>query len=229
MRPSIVYTGPSLPRKIAEEILPSADVRPPIRRGDLPKAMGETPHLIAIIDGELYKTPTVSPKEILRALDMGIIVIGAAGVGALRATELEQYGMGGIGTIFQWFKNEQLFEDDAVMVKYNQCTCERLSDPLVNMIFGFSRAVRDGIITPNDERILLAIARKIYFLDRTYSRVFQEAEVSVPRERLSALSDYLSLHECDLQRRDAVCLLQSVPWYLHNLPDRSRCLPIHGI
>ena len=72
--PPIVYLGPSLPLATAQRIL-RADYRPPVKRGDLPR---QHDGVIVIIDGEFGQNLSVSPKEILRLLDSGAMVIGAA-------------------------------------------------------------------------------------------------------------------------------------------------------
>ncbi|MCH9683868.1 MAG: hypothetical protein K0V04_20720, partial [Deltaproteobacteria bacterium] len=81
----VVFTGPSLPLDEARKRLPHAQVRPPIRRGDLPRAMAEGFDVVGIIDGTYVTERTVSAAEILHALDQGITLYGAASLGALRA------------------------------------------------------------------------------------------------------------------------------------------------
>src|SRR5260221_260127 len=77
----IVYLGPSLPREEAEGLI-QADFRPPVRRGDL--ATIEAGRTVVILDGEFDQSFPVSPKEILRLLDAGSTVMGAASMCALR-------------------------------------------------------------------------------------------------------------------------------------------------
>src|SRR4051794_9892251 len=93
----IVYLGPSLPLRLAEEVL-RADYRPPVKRSDLPHRFDG---VVIIIDGEFGQSLAVSPNEILRLLDSGTRVIGAASMGALRAAELWPCGMEGYGWIFE--------------------------------------------------------------------------------------------------------------------------------
>lgn len=212
----IIYTGPSLSPDTAESILPQADIRPPIRRGDLTNAMKQKPDLIGIIDGELYTAPTVSPTEILNILTEGVVVLGGAGIGALRATELFHYGMIGIGTVFHWYRNEELYLDDAVFTKYDRYTYRRMSDPLVNMIFTFSAAEYQGIISSNQRNLLLDIAKMLYFSKRTYSAVLAESEVSLTPKNLKDLQEFILNRGIDIQKRDAICLLQGAKYYLNN-------------
>ena len=50
-------------------------------------------------------TPTVWHKEILWAMAQGIHVFGGASIGALRAAELDVFGMKGIGRIYEDFRD----------------------------------------------------------------------------------------------------------------------------
>ena len=59
------------------------------------------PAVIGIIDGYFEIVPTVWHKEILWAMAQGIHVFGAASIGALRAAELDAFGMRGIGRIYE--------------------------------------------------------------------------------------------------------------------------------
>ena len=55
---------------------------------------------ILIVDGEFGQSLSVWHKEILHALHRGIRVVGASSMGALRAAELDRFGMEGVGEIY---------------------------------------------------------------------------------------------------------------------------------
>jgi hypothetical protein len=57
------------------------------------------PAAIGVIDGYFEVVPTVWHKEILWAMAQGIHVFGAASIGALRAAELDSFGMRGVGRL----------------------------------------------------------------------------------------------------------------------------------
>ena len=54
------------------------------------------PGAIGVIDGYFDGVPSVWHKEILWALSQGIRVFGGASMGALRAAELDGFGMTGV-------------------------------------------------------------------------------------------------------------------------------------
>ena len=94
MPPPIVFTGLSISREEAMRFVP-ADVRPPVKRGDLDRLSDGS--VVAIIDGEITPETAVPIDEIRRALRRGIKISGAASVGALRAYETRARGHGGAG------------------------------------------------------------------------------------------------------------------------------------
>src|ERR1051326_4602486 len=104
---AIVFSGPSLPPSKAP-VVAGVEWRPPVRQGDLYKAALSRPALIGVIDGTFELVPTVWHKEILWAMAHGIHVYGAASIGALRAAELDTFGMQGIGRIYEAYRNGAL-------------------------------------------------------------------------------------------------------------------------
>lgn len=66
-----------------------------------------------MIDGEWRQALAVMHKEIVFALLQGVICVGAASIGALRAAELSRYGMIGIGKIFEMYAQGE--EDDSLV------------------------------------------------------------------------------------------------------------------
>ena len=115
---TVVFLGPTLPRRDAEATLPAAYL-PPVRQGDVYRVVRErAPRAIGIIDGVFLDVASVWHREILWALSQGLHVFGAASMGALRAAELDGFGMRGIGRIYaayrdgRWPGYDEPFEDD---------------------------------------------------------------------------------------------------------------------
>src|SRR5512138_561977 len=129
---AVVYLGPSLPLEKARAIL-DADYRPPIRRGDLRKALKDGAGIVGIIDGAFFTKSPVSHKEILAVLKKGVVVVGGSSMGALRASETDSFGMVGVGRIYECYKDGRLVADDEVAVTYNPVTGDQMSEPLVNV------------------------------------------------------------------------------------------------
>ncbi len=130
---TIVFAGPSISRE-AVEALDHVEWRPPVSQGDVFSAAKSAPDVIAIIDGYFEGVPSVWHKEILWALSQGIQVFGASSMGALRAAELHQFGMYGVGEIFEAYRDGNYQDDDEVAVLHGpvETGYMSLTLPMVN-------------------------------------------------------------------------------------------------
>ncbi|MCK5364697.1 MAG: hypothetical protein KAR22_17095, partial [Gammaproteobacteria bacterium] len=114
-----VFVGPTLSVEDASAVL-DAVYLPPVQQGDIYRvATLLNPSAIGIIDGYFQQVPSVWHKEILWAMARGVHVFGSASMGALRAAELEPFGMQGVGRIFEAYRSGvfapyfgEAFEDD---------------------------------------------------------------------------------------------------------------------
>jgi len=109
-----LFVGPSLPD--AADLLAGDEITvlPPVSAGDLLRLGARPGDVVGIIDGYFHQTRAVRHKEILALLDAGVTVLGAASMGALRAAELDTFGMGGVGRIFRGYRQARLTADDEV-------------------------------------------------------------------------------------------------------------------
>lgn len=203
----IVFIGPSLNPEEALKIL-KADYRPPVGRDDVTKALQDKPDVIAIIDGVFHQKPAVSHKEILRALKEGVTVVGGASMGALRASELDDFGMIGVGKVYSYYKNGLIEADDDVAVVFSPETLEQLSEALVNMGYNFRAAVSENLIDEGDFKTLLQTAKSIYYPKRTYKKVLNDANIG--EDKKEALERFLDERSIDLKMEDAVEVLKYI-------------------
>ncbi|GAA5118986.1 TfuA-like protein [Pseudonocardia adelaidensis] len=204
MRP-IVYLGPTLPRQEAARLL-EADFRPPVRRGDLPRRYGGT---VVIIDGEFGQSLSVSPNEILRLLDTGTRVLGAASMGALRAAELHPLGMEGHGWVFEAYRTGLVEADDEVALLYSPPDMRPLTVPLINArawLYDLQAAREVDACTA---RVLLRRARRIFFADRTEPRLRAEWVEVVGEPELRRLLRLRPRGITDIKAEDARVVLRA--------------------
>ncbi len=201
-----VFLGPSLPTEEAKMYLPDAEYLPPVKRGDAEAVAAKGTKVMVIIDGVFFQDEAVGHKEILGVIKQGVAVYGSSSMGALRACELEPFGMIGAGTIFEWYKSGKIIADDEVGILYDPETGMALSDPLVNMRASFSKAVCAGIITPDEEKTLIRAGKSIYYPDRTYRRVLKKAGLSA--EKSTTILSWLKTNAVNQKREDAkTCLV----------------------
>lgn len=200
-----VFTGPSIPPEEAKTFLPDAEFRPPVKRGDAAAAAADGAEVIVIIDGVFFQNEAVGHKEILGAIKSGVTFFGSSSMGALRAFEMEPFGMKGVGKIFEQYRSGKIIADDEVGLLYDPETGMALSDPMVNMRASFAKAADCGLLTADEEKSLLKTCKGIYYPDRTYRRVIKES--SLADEKKTELLAWLKENAVDQKREDArACL-----------------------
>jgi ribosomal protein S12 methylthiotransferase accessory factor len=199
----IVFIGPSLSLDEAKQILPDADYRAPIKRGDLD---GISPgSVIGIIDRVFAQTLAISPGEIREALDNGIDVYGAASMGALRAAEVSS--VIGIGRVFEMYRTGLIDRDDEVAVLMNPDTHEALTEPLVNVRFAVERLVRSGTLNRGDGAAIVDSCMALHYTERTYQRILSTSRLA----RNKDIDDIIRLlKNFDLKGDDARLLLETI-------------------
>jgi hypothetical protein len=167
MRP-VVFLGPTLPHEEARSVL-DADFLPPAAHGDVLRAALRRPPAIGIVDGVFEHVPAVWHKEILYALSEGIHVYGASSMGALRAAELDRFGMRGIGEVYRAYADGELEDDDEVAVAHAGAEdgFEALSDPMVDVRATLDAAVSDGAATAQTAAALAAQVKATYYPKRS--------------------------------------------------------------
>lgn len=205
---AIIYTGLSVDFNEAKEILNENVVyKPPIKRGDIDEALKENPDIIGIIDGVFHQSPAVAHKEILKAMENGVKVIGSSSMGALRASELDSLGMIGIGYVYEQYRDGKITSDDDVAVSLDKDTLEAISVPLVNMEYVFRNAEKENIITEGEKEELLKIAKEIYYPKRLYSTVLNKS--SLDNNKKDVLIDFIAKSK-DIKKEDGLKLIKYI-------------------
>ena len=210
----IIYLGPSLPLEEAKYISSSDKKReivyaPPIRRGDIPKAISEGFDIIGIIDGVFYRESAVSPRELMEVLKSGVKIYGSSSMGALRASELDRYGMIGVGKIYQWYRNEILNSDDEVALSFDSEEFIPISEPLVNIRETIKKATNENIISPEESEILFKSAKSLYFPERRWDKIIKNSE-KILGNKLSNFSLFVKNNRVDIKKEDAILLLKKI-------------------
>ncbi len=202
----ILFSGPSLTGSTVS--LDGFDVRGPVRQGDVYLATLEHPAAIGIIDGYFEGVPSVWHKEILWALRQGIPVLGAASMGALRAAEMDAFGMIGVGEIYAAYRDGEIVDDDEVALLHGpeELGYPGLSIAMVNVRATCRAAVSDGVIGVEAAMKIIKLAKEQFYKMRTWASIFCGAGSEVP----DALADWISAHEVDQKRLDAEALVDSM-------------------
>jgi YcaO-like protein with predicted kinase domain len=202
----VVFLGPSLPLIEAKKILPEATYLPPAQCGDIIKAALNEPKMIILIDGFFEQTAAVWHKEILFALEKNIAVYGASSMGALRAAELSDLGMQGVGGIFNDFYADLLEDDDEVAVAHLPAEqhYRSMTVPMVNVRATIHYALKEKIINPLQANTIQQTAKKIFFKQRTWPSIFERCA----QQDINVFKQWIISHgEIDQKARDAIEIL----------------------
>jgi hypothetical protein len=205
-----IFTGPTLS---AEEGAAELDAvfLPPAAQGDVYRASLDRPRAIGIIDGYFERIPSVWHKEILWAMSQGIHVFGASSMGALRAVELEPFGMEGVGAVFEAFKRGELDDDDEVAVAHAAAEdgYKVMSEAMVNIRATHSAAAAARVITDDIRAALDRVAKELFYADRSYPAVLRGgADRGLPADKLDALRAWLPRGKVNQKRLDALEMLR---------------------
>lgn len=209
-----IFAGPSLSGISAESLREEGlEILPPIQSGDLFRLGPGRGDVVGIIDGLFHQARAITHKEILWAIGQGAIVLGAASMGALRASELHTLGMIGVGHAYEDFADGTLVADDEVAVLHGDedSAYRSIGFALVDLRASVSWAVADGALSADQGRQIVDTVAETYYPLRTrglLARVIPDV-VDSPESATKAL-EYLSENWVDLKQQDALKLLDAV-------------------
>lgn len=208
-----VFLGPSLSVEEARTIL-DADYRPPIRDGDVEAAMADGVEVIGIIDAAFIQCYTATPTQLVDALREGTVIFGAASAGALRAVELDRFGMRGVGEIYHLYRSGFDAEDE-LAVAFDPDTGRSLTEAMVNVRAVCAAARAEGIVDDRAHDTLVAAAKAVYFAHRTYPAIGRAADDLDPEVR-DAFVQWALANRSRLDRKaaDARACLEAMAAYL---------------
>jgi hypothetical protein len=140
-------------------------------------------------------------------------------MGALRAAELDSFGMEGIGGIYRDYRNGVLEADDEVALAHApaEYAYQPHSEPLVNIRATLESAERHGLIDPARRTMLTDALAQMPYWRRSYPELAKMArERDVPN--VGELSRFCAASPVDRKRRDALALLDA----MRDPPPRDR-------
>jgi hypothetical protein len=155
----------------------------------------------------------------------GIVMIGAASMGALRAAELHVFGMVGVGSIFRWYRRWPLAADDAVAVQAGPAELGflPLTESLIDLQATFSVLERQGMISPNMRHQLVDLAWKTNFRERSLKEILRQADF--PGDKIDMFLGKIvrkKSHDAEIALKKAIELIEvhagrkSMPWVATN-------------
>lgn len=213
MARQVIFLGPSLSHEKAKRILPEAEYRPPAKKGDLLRLAADPEvSMVGLVDAVFLQDYPPTPIEVYQlAVKPGVLLAGAASLGALRAVELEKFGMMGIGRIFQLYKKGMIDADDEVAVTFAPEGDYRLqSEAMVDIRYNLFLARKKGVIGNSAKKAMTAIAKEIYFPHRNYAQIIEAAKSRHAEldGEISAFEKYIGSERKSLKESDAIRLVE---------------------
>jgi len=212
MEKPVIFLGPSLSHERARKIL-DADYRPPAKKGDfLQLAADPDVKLIGFVDGVFLQDYPPTPIEVYQlARKEGVLLAGAASLGALRAVELEKFGMVGIGRIFQLYKSGRVNADDEVAVTFVPEGDYMLqSEAMIDIRYNLFLSHKKGIIGEKAKRALARVAKRTYFPHRNYAHIIEKVRGRYPAlsREIDFFASYIASNRKSLKEMDAIRLVE---------------------
>jgi hypothetical protein len=195
----------------------NAEYRPPAAKGDVLLALHERPRVIVIVDGYFEVVPSVWHKEILVALAEGVHVFGAASMGALRAAELESFGMIGAGTVYDSFRRGVLEGDDEVALLHLGADqgYRPVSQALVEIRDRLSLLASQGELNCRQRDELISRVKALPFWNRTPDNVIKIAcAMDLAPRAVEKVNHAFRSAEPGVKARDTVDVLKYVAEFM---------------
>jgi hypothetical protein len=224
MSEACVFLGPSLAVAEAKAEL-DAVYLPPVTAGDIFRLQDKRPLAIGIVDGYFEHVPAVWHKEIMWIMAQGVHVFGSAGLGALRAAELDSFGMRGVGRVYQAVKDGTLDRDDEVAVAHEEGPdgYRALSEAMVSIRATLEAAQRAQIISGATRDALATAGAALFYRDRTWPALLDAGKpAGADPAELGALRRWLPAGRIDQQAEDARSMLREMRDFLATSPDPLR-------
>jgi hypothetical protein len=214
MNKPIIFLGPSLSHEKARQIF-QADFRGPAKKGDLLRVSSivDDTTVVCLVDAVFLQDYPPSPIEVYQLmLNKNIKLFGAASLGALRAVELEKFGMIGIGKIFELYKKGKITADDEVAVTFVEGEHQLQSEAMIDIRFNLFLAYRMGIINGITKKTIAKVAKSIYFPYRNYTDILDQTERQYPAiaDDLNSFRNYIIKNRQSLKERDTIKLINYV-------------------
>ena len=163
------------------------------------------------------ETLAISPGEIRDAIERGVVVYGAASMGALRAAEIPR--VVGVGRIFEMYRDGAIERDDEVALLFDPDTYKPLTEPLINFRYAVDRLVRSATLSRDSGNASSKHASRLHYTQRTYGAIFHNSALARNRD----VEDIIRLlRNFDLKRDDAQFLLETLAQSRRTPPHRGR-------
>ena len=111
------------------------------------------------------------------------------------------------GYVYEQYATGKVTSDDDVAVMLDSETLEQLSEPLINMEYTFTKAVKENIITEYEKDELLSIAKSTFYPKRNYAQTLNSSKLD--DDTKDRLVTFIRFCE-DIKKEDAKSLIRYI-------------------
>lgn len=131
-------------------------------------------------------------------------------MGALRAAELDNLGMIGVGRIYEEYSSGRIEGDDEVVLMFDPFTLAALSEPLVNLRLNMEEAVKDRVISESDAMIIIEQLKSTFYPKRSYEMLLAISRKVLQQTTMKKFESYIKSKNRDFKRIDAISVIKAV-------------------
>lgn len=172
-------------------------LRPPAGLGDVWRYIRADVSAMVIIDCCFGNAPSLWHREIQSALDAGIRMVGAGGIGALRAAEMNGTGMTGVGRVYERVREGLLDADDEVLSGSDGFA-------LVSLRMALEQALEKGVITDDEMNSVVEQVMASFYRDRSWLLVEQLLQKSLGSQRCGVVAGFIEKYAADPRPADGM-------------------------
>jgi hypothetical protein len=217
----VIFAGPTLATsECARSLARPFRLRPPVARTDVAKLVNRATEVgvLVIVDGLFHERLAVGHAELRDAIEQGWQVWGVSSMGAIRAREMERFGMRGFGRVFDRFRAEEDFQDDEVALLHEAAPPYRpLTEPLVHMRVAIDHLVERGLVNRRSANTVVNDLKSSWFGDRTLRRftdMLLRGATSDAEASAAIRSELLDFARFRVKTTDLEDFLRERPWVL---------------
>ncbi len=212
-----IYTGLSMSKSDLKKLAPNYIFSKPVARTDLKEDIKNGIHIIGLVDGVFLNQLAVSPSEIMDCIRHGIKVFGSSSMGALRAAELDQYGMVGVGDIYNLVKKNEDFEDDFLGQTFYEDDLDKRSTPFIDVYLVLKKLHAENVISKDVMSFAIRKFRNMHYSDRGVPRLLDVLSRSRFHDQLKE-SFYTRMKKMkSTKQEDAIRLVRTIQDYQRSL------------
>ena len=143
----------------------------------------------------------------------------------LRAAELWEFGMVGVGAVFAAYRDNHIEDDDEVAVIHGPAELDYLplSEAMVNVRATVDRAVSESIISNAVAAVVLQLTKATFYKERTWARALEQLRSGgADGSQAAAFEAWLRRGIVDQKRLDALEKLEAIRQLLAAQPNPFR-------